>query len=117
MSLFLFCSESWDDMITGKKGFFQEYIFEMIGKRFQFKIRKRFFKRRLDLIIDVKGDLFEWRFFSVRFRIAMNSSNSAKRVFHRRIDVKDHSFSPNSEIELFLFNSDHCIGSVEKMSP
>ncbi|GJV81732.1 hypothetical protein Tco_1517602 [Tanacetum coccineum] len=35
-------------------------------------------------------------------------------VFHRRIDVKDHSFSSNSKVELFMFDSNYCIGSVKK---
>ncbi|GJU31234.1 hypothetical protein Tco_1174823 [Tanacetum coccineum] len=51
------CSQRWwKTQGQKKKGFFQEYIFEMIGMWFQFKIRRRFFKRRLDLIIGVKGD-------------------------------------------------------------
>nr|GEW31046.1 hypothetical protein [Tanacetum cinerariifolium] len=35
-------------------------------------------------------------------------------MFHSRIDVKDYSFIPNSEIELLLFNSNYCISSVKK---
>ncbi|GJW61621.1 hypothetical protein Tco_0110956 [Tanacetum coccineum] len=58
--------------------------------------------------------------------IAINSSNSAKSFSSRMvpsmewrislplIDVKDHSFSSNSEIELFLFDSNYCIGNVKK---
>nr|GEU30503.1 hypothetical protein [Tanacetum cinerariifolium] len=58
--------------------------------------------------------------------IAMNSSNSEKISSSRRVpsmewrillplvDIKDHSFSPNSKIELFLFNSNNCISSVKK---
>nr|GEY77704.1 reverse transcriptase domain-containing protein [Tanacetum cinerariifolium] len=38
------------------------------------------------------------------------------RVFHRRADIKEHSFSPNSKIELFLFNSNNYINGVEKGS-
>ncbi|GKD39084.1 hypothetical protein Tco_1259291, partial [Tanacetum coccineum] len=38
------------------------------------------------------------------------------RVFNGRVDIKDHSFSPNSKIELFLFNSNHSISSVKKGS-
>nr|GEV92086.1 hypothetical protein [Tanacetum cinerariifolium] len=38
------------------------------------------------------------------------------RVFHRRSDIKDHSFSSNFKIELFLFNSNNCISSVKKWS-
>nr|GEV19882.1 hypothetical protein [Tanacetum cinerariifolium] len=34
----------------------------------------------------------------------------------RRVDIKDHSFSLNSNIELFLFNSNYCINSVKKGS-
>nr|GFA18994.1 hypothetical protein [Tanacetum cinerariifolium] len=30
------------------------------------------------------------------------------------VDIKDHSFSPNSKIELFLFDSNNCIISVKK---
>nr|GEV59238.1 hypothetical protein [Tanacetum cinerariifolium] len=37
-------------------------------------------------------------------------------MFHRRIDVKDHSFSFNFEIELLLFDSNYCIDSVKKRS-
>ncbi|GJU66053.1 hypothetical protein Tco_1252312 [Tanacetum coccineum] len=37
-------------------------------------------------------------------------------MFNGRVDIKDHSFSPNFEIELFLFNSNHCISSVKKGS-
>nr|GEZ32680.1 hypothetical protein [Tanacetum cinerariifolium] len=64
--------------------------------------------------------------------IAMNSSNSAKISFLRRVpllewrsllpsskravDIKDHSFSSNSKIELFLFNSNNCISNVKKGS-
>ncbi|GKE88461.1 hypothetical protein Tco_1565936 [Tanacetum coccineum] len=60
----------------------------------------------------------------------MNSSNSEKISSSRRvpsmewrillpssrraIDIKDHSFSPNSKIELFLFNSNNGISSVKK---
>ncbi|GKD29768.1 hypothetical protein Tco_1240546, partial [Tanacetum coccineum] len=32
------------------------------------------------------------------------------------IDIDDHSFSSNSKIELFLFNSNNCISSVKKWS-
>ncbi|GJV17790.1 hypothetical protein Tco_1363113 [Tanacetum coccineum] len=32
------------------------------------------------------------------------------------VDIKDHSFSSNSKIELFLFNSNNCISSVKKGS-
>nr|GEY48986.1 ribonuclease H-like domain-containing protein [Tanacetum cinerariifolium] len=64
--------------------------------------------------------------------IAMNFSNSAKisssRMVpsmewrnllpssRRAVDIKDHSFSPNSKIELFLFTSNYCISSVKKGS-
>ncbi|GJY34813.1 hypothetical protein Tco_0419282 [Tanacetum coccineum] len=60
--------------------------------------------------------------------IVMNLSNlekisSSRRVhlMERRIllpsvDIKDHSFSSNSKIELFLFNSNNCISSVKKRS-
>nr|GEV63460.1 putative reverse transcriptase domain-containing protein [Tanacetum cinerariifolium] len=42
---------------------------------------------------------------------------SYKRISRRdRVDIKDHSFSPNSKIELFLFNSNYCIDSVKKGS-
>nr|GFA11754.1 ribonuclease H-like domain-containing protein [Tanacetum cinerariifolium] len=34
----------------------------------------------------------------------------------RAVDIKDHSFSPNSKIELFLFTSNYCISSVKKGS-
>ncbi|GKA99010.1 hypothetical protein Tco_0826947 [Tanacetum coccineum] len=56
--------------------------------------------------------------------IAINSSNSAKsfssrmvpsmewRISLPSIDVKDHSFSSNTEIELVLFNSNYCIGTI-----
>nr|GEW69890.1 hypothetical protein [Tanacetum cinerariifolium] len=42
---------------------------------------------------------------------------SAKSVFHRRVDIKDHSFSPNSKIELLLFNSNNYISNMKKRSP
>ncbi|GJZ77620.1 hypothetical protein Tco_0642292 [Tanacetum coccineum] len=32
------------------------------------------------------------------------------------IDIEDHLFSPNSKIELFLFNSNNCVSSVKKWS-
>nr|GEU36697.1 putative reverse transcriptase domain-containing protein [Tanacetum cinerariifolium] len=35
---------------------------------------------------------------------------------HLRVNIKDHLFSPNSNIELFQFNSNHCISSVKKGS-
>ncbi|GJR11279.1 hypothetical protein Tco_0793931 [Tanacetum coccineum] len=73
-----------------KRGFFLEYIFQVIRKRFKFKIHRRFFKRCFDIVIGVKG------------------------VFHRRIDGEDHSFSSNFEMELLLFNSNYCIDSVKK---
>nr|GEX43737.1 hypothetical protein [Tanacetum cinerariifolium] len=38
----------------------------------------------------------------------------AIQAFCLRIDVKDHSFSSNSKIELLLFNLNYCIGSVKK---
>nr|GEV04341.1 zinc finger, CCHC-type [Tanacetum cinerariifolium] len=31
-----------------------------------------------------------------------------------KVNIKDHSFSPNSEIELLLFDSNCCVGSVKK---
>nr|GFB69664.1 hypothetical protein [Tanacetum cinerariifolium] len=37
-------------------------------------------------------------------------------MFHRIIDVKDHSFSFNSETDLLLFNSNYYIGNVKKRS-
>nr|GFB96798.1 hypothetical protein [Tanacetum cinerariifolium] len=37
-------------------------------------------------------------------------------LFMFRIDIKDHSFSPNFKIELFLFNSNNCISSVKTRS-
>nr|GEY08675.1 hypothetical protein [Tanacetum cinerariifolium] len=64
--------------------------------------------------------------------IAMNSSNSEKISSSRRVpsmewmillpssrravNNKDHSFNPNSKIELFLFNLNNCISSVKKGS-
>ncbi|GKB29991.1 hypothetical protein Tco_0869392 [Tanacetum coccineum] len=75
-----------------KRGFFQEYIFQIIRKRFKFEIHRRFFKRCFDLIISIDGDFFEWCIFSVGFRvrvssavIAMNSSNSAKISSSKRV--------------------------------
>nr|GEX55071.1 hypothetical protein [Tanacetum cinerariifolium] len=57
-----------------------------------FKIRRRFFKRCFDLVIDVKGDLFEWWFFNVGSEsefssavIAINSSNLAKSFSLRMV--------------------------------
>nr|GEV63880.1 hypothetical protein [Tanacetum cinerariifolium] len=38
-------------------------------------------------------------------------------VFNFKVDIKDHSFSPNSKIKLFLFNSNNCINGVKKRSP
>nr|GEW20179.1 putative reverse transcriptase domain-containing protein [Tanacetum cinerariifolium] len=37
-------------------------------------------------------------------------------VFNGKVDIKDHSFSSNSKIELFLFNSNYCISGVKKGS-
>nr|GEX32490.1 copia protein [Tanacetum cinerariifolium] len=37
-------------------------------------------------------------------------------MFHRRIDIENHSFSSNSKVKLFLFNTNNCIGSVKKWS-
>ncbi|GJU63093.1 reverse transcriptase domain-containing protein [Tanacetum coccineum] len=34
----------------------------------------------------------------------------------QKVNINDHSFSPNSKIELFLFNSNNCISSVKKGS-
>nr|GFA63040.1 hypothetical protein [Tanacetum cinerariifolium] len=34
----------------------------------------------------------------------------------RRVDIKDHLFTPNSKIELLLFDSNHCIDSVKRRS-
>ncbi|GKB66993.1 hypothetical protein Tco_0928405 [Tanacetum coccineum] len=58
----------------------------------------------------------------------MNSSNSVKsfssrmvpsiewRISLPSVDIKDHSFSPNSKIELLMFDSNYYIGSVKKRS-
>ncbi|GKC62983.1 Toll/interleukin-1 receptor domain-containing protein [Tanacetum coccineum] len=126
-----------DEQIPGMKKiwFFQEYIFQIIRKRFEFEIRRRFFERCLDFIVGVDGDFLEWWFFGVRLDlelssavIAMNSSNSEKISSSRRVpslewrilllsvDIKDHMFSPNSKIELLTFNSNNCISSVKKRS-
>nr|GEU99588.1 zf-CCHC domain-containing protein/UBN2 domain-containing protein [Tanacetum cinerariifolium] len=60
--------------------------------------------------------------------IAINLSNSEKisssrivpsmerRILLPSVNTKDHSLSPNSKIELFLFNSNYCISSVKKGS-
>ncbi|GJS79143.1 retrotransposon protein, putative, ty1-copia subclass, partial [Tanacetum coccineum] len=92
-----------------KRGLFQEYIFQAI------------FSNGGSSVLD--SDL---EFSSAV--IAMNSSNLAKsfssrmvpsmewRISLPSIDVKDHSFSSNSEIELLLLNSNYCIGSVKKRS-
>nr|GEW74545.1 hypothetical protein [Tanacetum cinerariifolium] len=37
-------------------------------------------------------------------------------VFNFKVDIKDHSFSSNSKIKLFLLNSNYCINSVKKGS-
>nr|GEV90600.1 putative reverse transcriptase domain-containing protein [Tanacetum cinerariifolium] len=37
-------------------------------------------------------------------------------VFHHGIDIENHSFSSNSKVELFLFNSNNCISSMKKGS-
>nr|GEX65709.1 hypothetical protein [Tanacetum cinerariifolium] len=80
---------------------------------------RRFFNRCFDLVIGVKGDFLnggslvsDSKFPSAV--IAMNSSNSAKRFLQGRIDVKDHSFDSNSEIELLLFDLNYYISSVKK---
>nr|GEV03574.1 hypothetical protein [Tanacetum cinerariifolium] len=44
------------------------------------------------------------------------SSRFVGGMFHCKIDIEDHSFSSNSKVELFLFNSNNCIGSVKKWS-
>ncbi|GJZ16798.1 hypothetical protein Tco_0552921 [Tanacetum coccineum] len=105
---------------------------------FKFKIRWRFFKRCLDFIICIDG-IFSNGDSSVSdsdsefssSTIVMNSLNSKTIFFEKgsfdgmedfcilhleELDIKDHSFSPNSEIELFLFNSNNCINSVKKGS-
>nr|GEV53682.1 hypothetical protein [Tanacetum cinerariifolium] len=86
------------DLILGrydnrkKRGFFQEYIFQVIRKRFEFKIRRRFFKRCFDFEIGVKSDFLnggssvsdsDSEFSSTV--IAMNSSNSAKSFSSRMV--------------------------------
>ncbi|GJZ99840.1 hypothetical protein Tco_0672391 [Tanacetum coccineum] len=77
-----------------KRGFFQECIFQVIRKRFEFRIRRRFFKRCLDLIISVKGDFFngsssvsdsDSEFSSTV--IAMNASKSAKSFSSRMVPL------------------------------
>ncbi|GJT68175.1 hypothetical protein Tco_1019655 [Tanacetum coccineum] len=50
----------------------------------------------------IRVPLMEWR-------ILLPSSR-------RAVDIKDHLFSPNSKIELFLFNSNNCISNVKKGS-
>ncbi|GJX20325.1 hypothetical protein Tco_0223002 [Tanacetum coccineum] len=46
----------------------------------------------------VSRDNFAYKEYGMRFMLAP------------RIDIKDHSFSLNFEIELLLFNSNYCIG-------
>nr|GEX74718.1 hypothetical protein [Tanacetum cinerariifolium] len=93
-----------------KRGFFQEYILQVIRKRFEFKIRRMFFKICFDLVIGVKAKNISSKMIpSIEWRISLPSSR-------RAVDIKDHSFSPNSKIELLLFDSNHCISSVKKRS-
>nr|GEU58091.1 putative E3 ubiquitin-protein ligase LIN-1 [Tanacetum cinerariifolium] len=83
-----------------KRGFFQEYIFEVIRKKFKFKIRRRFFKRCFDLVIGVKvnfsngGSLMsdsDSEFSSTV--ISMNSSNSEKSFSSRMVPLMDWRIS------------------------
>nr|GEW87524.1 hypothetical protein [Tanacetum cinerariifolium] len=99
-SLFLFSSESSEDMITEEK--------------------------RVLPIIHILVSDSDSEFSSAV--IAMNSSNLAKsfslrmvpsiewRISLPSVDIKDHSFGPNSKIELLLFNSNYCIDCVKKRS-
>ncbi|GJT45030.1 hypothetical protein Tco_0953745 [Tanacetum coccineum] len=68
-SLLLFCAESLDDMITGRKdGSFQRItVFQIIMKGFKFKIHLEFSSAV----------------------IAMNSSNSEKISFSRRVPLME----------------------------
>nr|GEW17837.1 retrotransposon protein [Tanacetum cinerariifolium] len=100
----IFISQSLDDMITGRKEGSSKYTYSKLS-----------------------GRGLSSRSIGV---IAMNLSNSEKisslrrvpsmerRILlpssRRAVDIKDHSFSPNSKIELFLFNSSYCISSVKK---
>ncbi|GJX42582.1 hypothetical protein Tco_0257572 [Tanacetum coccineum] len=90
-----------------KKGFFQEYIFEVIGKWFQFKIRRRFFKRRFDLIIGVKGDFFEWRFVDVefRFRVFIGGHCHEFIEFSKDFFFEDGSFDGMKDFTSFIEKS------------
>ncbi|GJR29913.1 hypothetical protein Tco_1106145 [Tanacetum coccineum] len=99
-----------------KIGFFQEYIFQVIRKRFEFKIRRRFFKRCFDLVIGVKGDFFsnggslvsdsDLEFSSAV--IALNSSNSAKSFSSRMV--------PSMEWKISLPSSRRASKSSSKIS-
>nr|GEY97867.1 hypothetical protein [Tanacetum cinerariifolium] len=43
-------------------------------------------------------------------------NKSIAMASNEKVNIKDHSFSPNSKIELFLFNSNYCISSAKKGS-
>nr|GEU47941.1 putative reverse transcriptase domain-containing protein [Tanacetum cinerariifolium] len=89
-----------------KSGFFQEYIFQVIRKRFEFKIRRRvFIGSHCHEFIEFSKEFFFKDVPSMEWMISLHT-----------INVKDHSFSSNSEIELLLFDSNYYIGSVKKRS-
>ncbi|GJZ12509.1 hypothetical protein Tco_0547739 [Tanacetum coccineum] len=90
-----------------KIGFFQEYIFHVIRKRFEFKIHRRFFEICFDLVIGVKIDFLNGgslvldsnsEFSSVV--IAMNSSNSAKIFSSRMVPSMEWRISLPSSIKV-----------------
>ncbi|GJY53451.1 hypothetical protein Tco_0445115 [Tanacetum coccineum] len=107
-----------------KRGFFQEYIFQVIWKRFKFKIRWRF-RISIDSPLPCKLIEFQQRFFSSRDGFHFDGMEDFTTfieksikifflgVFHHGIAVKDHLFSSNSKIELLLFDLNYCIGSVK----
>nr|GEU72355.1 reverse transcriptase domain-containing protein [Tanacetum cinerariifolium] len=51
------------------------------------------------------------------FKAQYAQCSISKGMFHRKIDIEDHSFSSNFKVELFLFNSNNCIGSVKNGRP
>nr|GEV08101.1 ribonuclease H-like domain-containing protein [Tanacetum cinerariifolium] len=48
--------------------------------------------------------------------LGSSSSSDSDSYYYRRVIIKVNSFSPNSKIDLFLFNSNNCISSVKKGS-
>ncbi|GJX57794.1 hypothetical protein Tco_0287691 [Tanacetum coccineum] len=99
-----------------KRRFFQECIFQVIRKRFEFKICRRFFKRCLDLIIGVKGDFLNdgssMSDSNSEFSSAVIAMNFIK--FSKEFFFKDGSFDEMKDFTTFIEKSieilNYCIG-------